>query len=539
MMTLSEHFNIPTLSLSARRRQRLKRTCALKAVQNTRDLLDLLPKYFFSSRISLDDLVPATSSISSSSEIHSDGGEGVCDYSFMACRSPGLEDSFDVLDLDKGLCDDLLDRSFVHVVPPASCASVAAPLHDRSFVNVVPPASCATVASPRVAVDPDVMPIFLGIQNNTVGLNQRLDENQQLFTDKTRAIEEHLVEGLKLNKDEMQSQVDELQAKLSEVTSRIHAFGDMAKLRSDIVRELQDQLSPPLDKVVVNIDLDRNEIRGSCEDLAASVTMPERVDEVDNLLYGNGSCEDLAAFANKKLEKKKNKKKKKGSGEGRASPVTVLDDIEDLLAPQVVENIDLARNEISGSCEGLAASVTLPGRLDECDKLVLENCAPSVNDDFAVHGSSPRGLLFLNAASGAGLRDYETHKAILFDCEFQFGLAVMERFEKLENKPEIDMSGCGSAWCSEFVWDFCILSCCGPGGEEIRESLHIGSVRDYAAWELVSRAKPLSDARRKCESTYSPCVHKMAADFVQTLRYEGVEGLARLLIREHGQFADT
>ena len=137
------------------------------------------------------------------------------------------------------------------------------------------------------------------------------------------------------------------------------------------------------------------------------------------------------------------------------------------------------------------------------------------------------------------MRDYETHKAILVDCEFQFGLAVMERFEKLENKPEIDMSGCGSAWCSEFVWDFCILSCCGPGGKEIREFLHIGSVRDYAAWELVSRAKPLSDARRKCESTYSPWVHTMAADFVQTLRYEGVEGLARLLIREHGQFADT
>jgi hypothetical protein len=39
---------------------------------------------------------------------------------------------------------------------------------------------------------------------------------------------------------------------------------------------------------------------GSCEDLAASVNpkfekMPERVDECDNLVYGNGSCEELAA----------------------------------------------------------------------------------------------------------------------------------------------------------------------------------------------------------------------------------------------------
>ena len=93
------------------------------------------------------------------------------------------------------------------------------------------------------------MSILLGIQNNTVGLNQRLDENQQLFTDKMRALEEHIIVGLKQNKDEMQTQVDELQAKLTEVTSRMQAFGDMTKLRSDIVHELQDQLSPPFDKV--------------------------------------------------------------------------------------------------------------------------------------------------------------------------------------------------------------------------------------------------------------------------------------------------
>ena len=56
-------------------------------------------------------------------------------------------------------------------------------MHDRSFVNVVPPVSVDPVVDTRVAVDPDMMSILLGIQNNTLGLNQRLDENQQVFTD--------------------------------------------------------------------------------------------------------------------------------------------------------------------------------------------------------------------------------------------------------------------------------------------------------------------------------------------------------------------
>ena len=120
-----------------------------------------------------------------------------------------------------------------------------------------------------------------------------------------------------------------------------------------------------------------------------------------------------------------------GSWEEWAAPVSVVDDLEDFLAPQVVENIDLARNEISGSCEDLAASVTMPERLDECDNLVYGNgscedlaASVSVNDDIAVLGTPPRELLFLNAASGAGLLDNETYEAILFDCELQFGLAV-------------------------------------------------------------------------------------------------------------------
>jgi hypothetical protein len=207
-----------------------------------------------------------------------------------------------------------------------------------------------------------------------------------------------------------------------------------------------------------------------------------------------------------------------------------LDDIEDLFAPQVVENIDLARDEISGSCEDLAASVTMSGSLDECDNLVDGNgscedlvASVSVNDDFAGLGSSPRELLYLAAASGAGLRSYETLEAILFDSEFQFGLAVRERFEKLGDNQEIDMSGCGSAWCNELAWDLCIVLCCGPGGEGLRGLLHLNSVREFAAKYLVSNAKTLSDALRKSESTearlmYSSCVHTMAAGLGQTLR---------------------
>ena len=113
-MTLSEHTNNPTLSLSARRRQRLKRTFALKAAQNTRDLLQFLPKSFFISLIVLDDLVPATCSQSNCSELKNDCDEGVCDYSFMEFRSPdsfGLDDSFDVLDLPANVCDVGLGRS--------------------------------------------------------------------------------------------------------------------------------------------------------------------------------------------------------------------------------------------------------------------------------------------------------------------------------------------------------------------------------------------------------------------------------------------
>ena len=202
-------------------------------------------------------------------------------------------------------------------------------LHDRSFADVppfpslVPPTStsAAPVSFARAAVDPggasrvdpDMMSILLGIQNNTVGLNQRLDENQQLFTDKMCALEEHLVVGLKLKKDEMkeqiqgssrilQAQMDELrrnniemQAKLaaaesqfelftSEFTSRLAAVnavehgGDMAKLRSDIVHEVTGQLSPPFDKVAFRAsmleELKQNFVAKGCDPWAGGPSIP-------------------------------------------------------------------------------------------------------------------------------------------------------------------------------------------------------------------------------------------------------------------------
>jgi hypothetical protein len=146
------------------------------------------------------------------------------------------------------------------------------------------PSVAGPALAPSVTTDPDFMSILLGIQGNTSGLNQRLEEFHKVFTEKLNALQEHLVVGLKLNKDEMkeeiqgcsrilQVQMDELrrnnlemQAKLAavenqfdikqlrtdlslEITNRLAQAtpfdhgSDMAKLRSDILLEVKGQQS--------------------------------------------------------------------------------------------------------------------------------------------------------------------------------------------------------------------------------------------------------------------------------------------------------
>jgi hypothetical protein len=63
-------------------------------------------------------------------------------------------------------------------------------------------------------------------------------------------------------------------------------------------------------------------------------------------------------------------------------------------------------------------------------------------------GSLPRDLLYLNVTSGAVSLDNQIIKGSLHDYEFELGLEVLLRFEKLGDNPELDMSGCCVAWCS-------------------------------------------------------------------------------------------
>jgi hypothetical protein len=127
---------------------------------------------------------------------------------------------------------------------------------DRPPASDFPPVA-GPASAPSVSSDPDFMSILLRIQGNTSGLNNRLDENHKAFTEKLSALQEHLVVGLKLNKDEMkeeiqgsarvlQTQMDELrrnnldmQAKLAAVENQ---FG-IKQLRSDFSLEISNRLA--------------------------------------------------------------------------------------------------------------------------------------------------------------------------------------------------------------------------------------------------------------------------------------------------------
>ena len=312
VMTLSEHSNIPTLSLSARRRQRLKRTCALEAVQNTRDLLEFLPKSFFFSRIVLDDLVPATCSLLNCSELTDDCVEGVCDYSFMEFQSPdpfGLDDSFDVHDLpasDVGLarCEiRMTDFALVSCFRDATDASgdgvVATLIHAPQVVGN------------SVLARGDRILISVPADNHQ---QQQLEVHHDDYYDEDFDDDDDdndYNEGLAVHMSGIEVSVADFGpgtfVDMPGIEISVADFGpgafveDVGLARSDITMtdfapdtscgDGVDAIVFHAPKVVGNIDLARNAISGSCEDLAASVSKPERLDEFDK----NGSCEDLAA----------------------------------------------------------------------------------------------------------------------------------------------------------------------------------------------------------------------------------------------------
>jgi len=313
VMTLSEHSNIPTLSLSARRRQRLKRTCALKAVQNTRDLLEFLPKSFFFSRIVLDDLVPATCSLLNCSELTDDCVEGVCDYSFMEFQSPdpfGLDDSFVVHDLPAS--DVGLARCEIRMTDFA-LGSCFRDDTDASGDGVV----ATLIHAPHQVVGNSVLARGDRILISVPADNQ---QQQQLEVHHDDYYDEDFDDD-----DDDNDYNEGLAVHMSGIEVRVADFGpgtfvdmpgieitvadfglgafveDVGLARSDITMtdfapdtscgDGVDAIVFHAPKVVGNIDLARNSISGSCEDLAASGSKPERLDEFDK----NGSCEDLAA----------------------------------------------------------------------------------------------------------------------------------------------------------------------------------------------------------------------------------------------------
>jgi hypothetical protein len=94
-------------------------------------------------------------------------------------------------------------------------------------------------------------------------VNQRLKENHKVFTEKLSALQEHLVVGLKLNKDGMkeeiqgssrvlQVQLDELRRNNLEMQAKLAAVEnqfDLKQLRTDLSLEIKNQLaqSTPID----------------------------------------------------------------------------------------------------------------------------------------------------------------------------------------------------------------------------------------------------------------------------------------------------
>jgi hypothetical protein len=216
------------------------------------------------------------------------------------------------------------------------------------FLNRPPAAAAPPVAvpapAPSVMSDPDFMSILLGIQSNTAGVNQRLDENHRVFTDNLTALQEHLVVGLTLNKDEMkeeirgsshvlQEQLDELrrnnlemQAKLAavenqvdlkqlrtdlsaEITNRLAQAtpldhrSDMAKLRSDILLEVKGQQSTSssyADMVKLRSDI-MSDVKVHLSSASSSSAAPQRVATRPPIIAAPGQTGALERFIPTKI----------------------------------------------------------------------------------------------------------------------------------------------------------------------------------------------------------------------------------------------